>query len=325
MNGLPEAVARLAAADFSEVADCFANAGYQVRLPARGILQVGTPAHSGSGRSVLVSVGVHGDETAPIEMLAQLLAGLAETPHRLQVDLMVVVGNPAAIALGKRYLETDLNRLFLRERGEEGGAESQRADAIMRATDAFFAAPAQRWHLDLHTAIRASRFPTFAIVPDVHGEAGRQALLAWLGSAGIEAAVLNRQLAGTYSAYSAVHFGALGCTAELGQVSLLGQNDLRQFAATEAALLALLTGADLAQASAPQLFSVAQALIKHSDDFSFHFDPATDNFTAFAPGTDIASDGDQVYRVGEETEYVVFPNPKVALGKRAGLMVVKAA
>jgi succinylglutamate desuccinylase len=49
-----------------------------------------------------------------------------------------------------------------------------------------------------------------------------------------------------------------------------------------------------------------------------------ENFSALTPGSVIAEDGDMVYRVGDETEYVVFPNPDVRPGLRAGLMVVKA-
>ena len=110
-------VQALAEADFSEVADSFANAGFQVRLPAKGILQIALPTPARRRLRLLLSVGVHGDETAPIEMLAHLLHALTAEPHALQADLMVVVGNLAAIAQGKRYLEVDLNRLFTSERG----------------------------------------------------------------------------------------------------------------------------------------------------------------------------------------------------------------
>lgn len=317
------AIERLAAADFSAVADSFAAAGYLVQLPQHGVMQLRWPGGA-PRRSLLISVGVHGDETAPIEMLAHLLLALAAAPYTLQVDLLVVVGNPDAIAAGRRYLDSDLNRLFLAQRSDEGGREAARADLLMRATDAFFAAAAgERWHLDLHTAIRASRYPTFAILPDVFGASGKAILLDWLACAGIEAVILNRKLAGTYSAYSAVQFGAFACTAELGQIGLLGQNDLTRFAATQAALLALLTGAPQAAPARPQVFTVAQELRKLSDQFRLSFDAATENFTPLAPGAVIAEDGDQVYRVGEQIEYVVFPNPRVANGKRAGLMVVK--
>lgn len=53
--------------------------------------------------ALLLSVGIHGDETGPIEMLARLLGELAAAPQQLAVDLMIVVGNPAAIAQQWRF------------------------------------------------------------------------------------------------------------------------------------------------------------------------------------------------------------------------------
>ena len=324
-----EAVKALAEADFSDIADSFSNAGFEVRLPARGILQIIAPAQpTGFKRlRLLLSVGVHGDETAPIELLAHILDQLALAPHELAVDLMVAVGNLGAIAEGKRFLDADLNRMFCAERGDlQATQEAARADIIMRATAAFFAGPGTRkWHLDLHTAIRPSVYPTFAIVPDVIGDADKHTLIAWLGGAGIGAIILNSKLAPTYSAYTATQFGATGCTAELGQIGTLGKNDLSQFAVTEAALnVVLRSGETLAfRRTPPQVFRVAQEIVKHHAEFSMAFDQGTQNFTAMEPGTVIAQDGDAQYRVGERVEFVVFPNPGVRVGQRAGLMVVR--
>lgn len=326
---VPEAVRALAEAEFSGVADCFASAGFQVRIPARGILQISAPAAITRRLSLLISVGIHGDETAPIEMLALLLDELARTPHALAVDLMVVVGNLDAIAAGKRFIDADMNRMFRAERGDLASAvEARRADTIMQAVATFFGTPGgKKWHLDLHTAIRPSLYPTFAIVPDVNAEQDRQALIDWLGSAGIEAVILNRKLAGTFSAYTATQFGVSGCTAELGQIGKLGANDLSQFAATQQALDTLLRTGSIGQTAnaPPHVFAVTQEIVKHSDAFSMVFDRATNNFTALEPGMQIARDGDIEYRVGATTEYVVFPNPDVRAGLRAGLMVVRVA
>jgi len=322
---LDDEVRALAGADFSHIADSFANAGFQVRLPARGILQVVSASHMLRRPRLLLSVGIHGDETVPIEMLAHLLAALEREPRALAVDLMVVVGNIAAIAEGKRFIDADLNRLFRSERGSlASAAEAARADAIMRATANFFAGPdADKWHLDLHTAIRPSLYPTFAVVPAVALNTRIDALLGMLGRAGIEAAILNGKPAGTYSAYTA-GFGAASATVELGRIGVLGSNDLGIAEATANTLDRYMRTARLEPHDVrPKVFRVAQELIKHTDAFRMAFGQETQNFTALAPGSVIAEDGDTVYRVGAETEYVVFPNPEVRAGLRAGLMVVE--
>lgn len=177
----------------------------------------------------------------------------------------------------------------------------------------------------MHTAIRESRYPRFAILPEEVQQGQCDALMEWLTAAGIQAPVFNPKPAGTYSGYSAIKFGAIGCTAELGKIGLLGQNDLTKFAAAQAALRSLLTAAPLQTGRAPEVFVFAQELHKYSENFHLCFDAATENFTAFAPGTLVAQDGDIEFRVGSEPEYVVFPNAKVAVGKRAGLLVVKVA
>ncbi|HYD96833.1 MAG TPA: succinylglutamate desuccinylase [Noviherbaspirillum sp.] len=320
-----EQVRALAEGDFTHIADRFANAGFRVRLPARGILQLSSSGHMLRRPALLLSVGVHGDETAPIEMLAGLLDALAAQPHALAVDLMVVVGNIAAIAQGRRFIDADLNRMFREARGDlQSAAEAARADTIMRATAGFFAAPdADKWHLDLHTAIRASRYPAFAVVPEAVAGPRRDALLGFLGRAGIEAAILSPASAGTYSAHTAQMFGATSATVELGQVGMLGANDLDRFDAARHAIDAFLRTVRVPAGTAPAVFRVAQELVKRSDAFRMAFGRDTENFTAMAPGSLIAEDGDLAYRVGAQTEYVVFPNPDVRPGLRAGLMVVR--
>ncbi|MFD2367123.1 succinylglutamate desuccinylase [Pseudoduganella sp. GCM10020061] len=332
-QGVPAAVRALAEADFSEVARRFGAAGFTVGLPARGILTVRSGAvaqaapRMASPASVLLSVGVHGDETGPIEMVAHVLEALSREPSALAVDLMLCVGNIDAISQGKRFIDADLNRMFRSERGSLAGtAESARADAMIAATAGFFAgAGPERWHLDLHTAIRPSYYPAFAIVPELIAQGPKEKLISWMGAAGIGAIIMNPSSAGTYSYYSAEHHGAAAATVELGRIGTLGQNDIGQFADAQRALDALLRGGATQAGKAPHVFKVAQNIIKLSESFSMNFGSETQNFTSAPRGMVIATDGDTTYTVQHESEMIVFPNPGVRPGLRAGMMVVRIA
>jgi succinylglutamate desuccinylase len=325
-GALPESVRALAQADFGDVARRFSDAGFVVGLPAKGVLTVKAAQSDPARASVLVSVGVHGDETGPIEMVAHLLDALARTPEALSVDLMLCVGNIDAIAAGKRFIDADLNRMFRVQRGDLAGSfEAGRADTLIAATRDFFegSGPA-RWHLDLHTAIRASRYPKFAIVPELIEARSRRRLVKWLGQAGIEAVIMNPASAGTYSWWTAEQYGAAGSTVELGRVGTLGQNDLSQFTDASRALGELLRGQAAFEGKMPLVFNTAQSITKLSDAFRMSFGRETENFTPLKKGDVIATDGDTVYTVKHDEELVVFPNPDVRVGLRAGIMVVRA-
>lgn len=326
MSALPEAVRALAEADFASVAQRFERAGFAVAQPASGVLTVKAATPDAGRPSVLVSVGVHGDETGPIEMVAWLVEALSRTPEALAVDLMLCVGNIDAIRLGKRFVDADLNRMFRAERGALAGTfEAGRADVLIDVTRAFFEGSGpQRWHLDLHTAIRPSHYPMFAIVPELIEDRARASLIAWMGEAGIQAIIMNPASAGTYSYFTSEHLGAAGTTVELGRVGTLGQNDLSQFADAARALERLLHGQPAGEAkAAPHVFATARSIMKLSDAFSMRVGRETWNFTPMKRGEVIALDGDTVYTVEHDEELVVFPNPDVRVGLRAGIMVVR--
>jgi len=324
-EALPESVRALAQADFGQVADLFRAAGFTVGLPAKGVLTVKAAQPDADRPAVLLSVGVHGDETGPIEMVAHTVDALSHSPRELKVDLMLCVGSIDAIAVGKRFIDADLNRMFRLDRGDLAGTfEAGRADTLIAATRDFFdGAGPQRWHLDLHTAIRASRYPKFAIVPELIADAPRTRLIEWLGQGGIEAVIMNPKSAGTYSYWTAEQHAAASSTVELGRIGTLGQNDLSQFAAMSAALHALLRGLPAPEGEKPLVFNTAQSITKLSDAFKMSFGRETENFTPLKQGDVIATDGDTVYTVKHDEEFVVFPNPDVRVGLRAGIMVVR--
>ncbi|VWB88995.1 succinylglutamate desuccinylase [Burkholderia latens] len=276
--------------------------------------------------SVLVSAGVHGDETAPIELLSMLVRDVAARTLPLACRLLVVLGNVPAMRAGERYLDDDLNRLFSGRHAQvPTSREAPRAAQLEAAAAAFFAAaPAggARWHIDMHTAIRASVFEQFALLPHT-GTPPTRAMVEWLGDARIAAVLLHTAKGNTYSHFTAEQCGALACTLELGKVRPFGQNDLSRFAPADRAVRKLLSGASAdTDAPLPRVFTVIDQITKQSDALELFVAADVANFTAFPRGTVLAQDGDYRYTVKHDEERIVFPNPTVKPGLRAGLLVV---
>jgi succinylglutamate desuccinylase len=301
-----------------------------------GVLQIEPARIEASTRSVLLSAGIHGDETAPIELLSQHVADLAAGRAALACRLLVVLGNVGAMREARRYLDDDLNRLFSGRHARVGeSAEAPRAAALEAHAQRFFAeasdAPHVRWHLDMHTAIRASAFEQFALLPytenatgNATGAAPSRAMFAWLADARIGCVLIHTEKGATYSSFTADTCGATACTLELGKVQPFGQNDLARFANADAAARRLVAGtAPDPLAPPPRVFTVIGQITKQSEALTLHVAADVPNFTPFARGTVLANDGDYRYVVAHDEERIVFPNPGVKPGLRAGLLVVE--
>ncbi len=308
--------------------ECAGGVRYAWREP--GLLEFAPGAaesDAGSACSVLISAGIHGDETAPIELLSPMIADIAYGRLPLACRLAVVFGNVAAMQAGQRYVDDDLNRLFCgRHTQLPESREAPRARALETAAARFFAdAPEGTtacWHIDMHTAIRTSVFERFALLPHT-GAAPSRAMFEWLAAAGIEAVLLHTTKGNTYTHFTAESFGVNACTLELGKVRPFGENDLTRFASADEAVRALVSGGEHGAAPMPRVFTVIDQITKRSDAFELCMADEVANFTPFTKGAVLARDGDYRYVVTHDEERIVFPNRAVKPGLRAGLTVVE--
>ena len=146
---------------------------------------------------------------------------------------------------------------------------------------------------------------------------------AFLSRSDIETVLLQNEEGNTFSSFSSLKYGAESFTLELGQVKPFGENDLKRYSGIDYALRELIAGEPLpAEPKRPVTqFEVCHSIEVTSDQWEFFVPDDALNFTEFAPGTLIWRDGEREYRVGEQPECIVFPNPKVPVGQRAGLML----
>jgi succinylglutamate desuccinylase len=289
-----------------------------------GILELTPDSPARGARTCVLSAGIHGNETAPIELLGDCLARLEAGLIRLGAPTLVILGNLAAIRAGERYVATNLNRLFCRDL-DASGAEPERARELMATVDTFYASHPElaRLHYDLHTAIRDSRYPHFAVSPFADTPVAQEQW-RWLAAAGIQAVLHQHRHSWTFSHYSKHYHAAQAFTLELGRARPFGANDLAPLAPMGRLLEALIEGREPAGAAPARMafFQVEHELMREAEAFRLCFPDDTPNFTEFAPGTRLAEDARAgPFTVGDTPLSVVFPNAGVELGARAALLV----
>ena len=278
--------------------------------------------------SLVLSVGVHGNETGPIELVNQLVTGILEGKVSLNIRLLVLIGNPVAANLAKRFCDVNLNRLFRGAWQEYDGFEANRAQRLEQAVCDFYSLSENKTdhiklHYDLHTAIRGSVHEKFVVYPYVENSIYNKEQLAFLAASGIDAVLLSHQPTTTFSYYSYAVHNAHAFTVELGKVYPFGENDLSRFADLEASLTLLLEKGVLAQSSVSSLhvFRVLDSLVKDDDSYELSIASDVKNFTQFEADYRMARSDKSDYYIKQTGDAIVFPNTNLPVGQRAGLMV----
>jgi succinylglutamate desuccinylase len=301
----------------------------KVSIRAPGIIMFEPPAIG--DKDIVLSSGIHGNETAPIEICDAFVQGILRGEIVLANRVLFLFGNLPAMNVAKRFIEENMNRLFSGAHSAANSvanAECVRANELEVAVSEFFLAHTgrERIHYDLHTAIKPSKNDKFAVYPFRHERPWNKQQLAFLLACGINTILLSGSATTTFSYYSSNQFEAEAFTVELGKVFPFGENDMSQFEALKVALHHLMCGEELSLKPFNNddflIYQVNQVINKHSEAFRFTFSDDVANFSDFGKNHLLATDGDERYYCEYEGEAIVFPNEKVAIGQRAVLTVI---
>lgn len=312
------------------------NTSAEVTVIDTGIILF-EPLNRESSKDIVLSSAVHGNETAPIEICAELIQKLILGKLPLAERVLFLFGNPASMNISQRFVEENLNRLFSGAHSEDEGLinkERVRAKVLEDAVRSFFTDPKlgkgrARFHYDLHTAIRGSKNDKFAVYPFRHGQPWKKSQLEFLEACGVSTILLSHSPTTTFSYFSSNEFGADAFTVELGKVMPFGENDMNKFEGVKNTLTQFVTGQPMSltpyNAENFNIFEIDQTINKLTDDFKLNFADEAENFTDYPLGYVLATDGDVEFKVRTAGEAIIFPNANVAIGQRALLTVKPTA
>jgi len=302
---------------------------FSYNLLGNGIMLLKPTKQNESTKSILLSCAVHGNETAPIEIINKIITDIFSLKLSIKHNILFILGNPRSIIAKKRFTIENLNRLFNGKWNDKAeNYEVLRAKEIEKHVDSFFQnVSSEKLHYDLHTAIKPSIHEKFAIYPFLHEREYNEEQLVFIKDCGVDNILLANSPATTFSYHTSYNYKAHAFTVELGKVKDFGNNDPQDFIQVDKSLRELISNDETRKKQFSEadfnIYKVVKEIIKNSAEFKFHVDD-TKNFTPFPKSTLISSDKNDEYRTLSDNERIVFPNKNVALGQRAAFMVSKS-
>lgn len=294
-----------------------------------------------SAKDIVLSSAVHGNETAPIEICAELIQKIILGELRCKERVLFIFGNPASINISERFVEENMNRLFSEGHSADQGngaglinKERHRALLLENTVRHFFEqgqalvenTERERCHYDLHTAIRGSKNDKFAVYPFRHGKPWKKSQLQFMLACGVSTILLSHSPTTTFSYYSSNEFNADAFTVELGKVMPFGENNMAKFAQVKETLTRLISGQSLLLKDFNEddfsIYEIYQTINRQGENFTLNFSDDVENFTDFPKGTVLAIDDGSEIKTKKEGEAIIFPNANVAIGQRALLTVI---
>jgi succinylglutamate desuccinylase len=286
-----------------------------------------------TSKDIILSSGIHGNETAPIEICDELIKDIFLGKLIVRQRIQFIFGNIKAMNENKRFIDENLNRLFSKDTPICINYEQNRAKIIEDCVDNFFKDNKadfnhgrNRYHYDLHTAIRGSIFEKFAIAPYLHGKPQSTSQLEFLNACDVNTVVFSKSATSTFSYYTANAFSAHAYTIELGKAKPFGENTPESFKAIKRNLEYLISDSNISlnkfNNNDFNLFEVFKTVYRNDDSFELYLDKNIENFSCLPIGTILSIESDKKTIVTLQHEAIIFPNPNVELTQRALLTVV---
>jgi len=329
INFLEDPLTKLLDPNFSWQQEQHSWGATVVTFHEKGILELRPEVETEKTVDTLaLSCGVHGNETAPIEIVCDLLVEVYKKQLTPKLPVLIQFGNIEAMRVQERFVEFNLNRLFSGTHlTHKEALESARAkvleESLCRFCEKANAKKKKIWHLDLHTAIRGSFHQKFAIRPFKKASEATEQEIELLKAMGIQAMIQSHAPNTTYSSFSSSFYDSCSFTMELGKVKPFQQNDRDDFRAAYEGLRSF-----IAEGYPPRdsrnsdfvIYAVQEELIREGQQTTLHLPDDYLNFKPLEEGQPIQTTGEKA-RLAKKGESVIFPNKKVEIGQRTGLII----
>ncbi|MDA0197013.1 MAG: succinylglutamate desuccinylase/aspartoacylase family protein [Bacteroidetes bacterium] len=126
---------------------------------------LGTYKGKRSGPTLIFMAGIHGNETSGIEALQEVFSTLKSIKPEISGAIVGIAGNRAALSQETRYIDEDLNRLWLTEESNSEIIEFKERDEIVETLDEVLTSETEQvLFFDLHSTSTES--PPFIMLSD---------------------------------------------------------------------------------------------------------------------------------------------------------------
>lgn len=267
---------------------------------------------------VVISIGVHGDETVPIRLLDAWLARTAQGSINIRRPMLVLLGNPEAVIAGRRFVAHNMNRLFSSASDNDPAAECQRAVVLMHVVRDFIKQHSEGLHFDMHSTIKPSDQDRFAVVPVDCEAMDLSQMQSWFRQFAVDAWVQNISPAAAFSSFTA-RLGYRSATLEMGQVSSLDE-PIDRFLPLLDELDRLAIGPAMETDHNITGFQVVDEIIRPEGDFELCLEGFV-NFREWPRDTLIARGDNHEWRVQQDGDALLFLNADVPPGHRVALVI----